>query len=252
MFNLFTLLYGDLEIRLSHLDKETRAYILRNIQKDQEKGLGASKNEFEHVNRGNYKNFIISSYNKDVGRHNWVYVFKQVFAPLTENDVKDFLDMFAEFNIVTSHIKQGAFGAEQQTRILDYVLKSMDIIKKINQTYLTLIEKGLYVVETLGPTRLQFLFSLSNLTDKDSLTPIFVKTTNAQRVAEQLLRERSISIDLEDTQFIESRFSITYREFMAIIARLLMQLPIEAKKTGLRVTIESFRGSSVNLNITKI
>ena len=252
LFNLFTLLYGDREARLSHLDKTTKQYILQNIRKDQEKGLGVSKNEFEQVNRGNYKNFMISSYDRGVGRHNWIHVFRQVFSPLTENDLKDFLDTFAEFNIATSHVKQSALGAEQQTRIMNYILRAIDITKKINQTYVALIEKYLYVVETHGPTLFQLFFSLNNLEDKDSLTPILVKPTNANRIADQLLRQSSVSIDLEDTQFIESYFSISYREFMAILARTIMQLPIEAKKTGLRVTIAGSRGSVVALNITKM
>jgi hypothetical protein len=252
LFNLFTLLYGDREARLSRLDKTTRDYILQNIQKDQEKGLNVSKNEFEQVNRGNYKNFMIGSYNKDIGRDNWMNSFRQVFAPLTENDVKDFLDLLADVNIATSHVKKGAFGAEQQTLILNYVLRSIDITKRINYTYRTIIEKYLHVLETHGATRFQLYFSLCNLQDKDSLTPIFVKASNASRIADQLVRQGSVSVDLEDTQFIESFFGIGYREFIAMVARLVSQMPIEAKKTGLRVTITNAKGSVITLNATKM
>jgi len=250
LFNVFTLLFGEQEARLSRLDKATREYILQNAKKDQVKGLGSSKNEFEQVNRGNYKNFMISSYDREVGRRNWTQVFKQVFAPLAENDIKNFLDMLAEFNIATSHVKQGAFGAEQQTRIFNYVLKSIDAVRKMNDAYRRLVETGLHVVEEPIEQR-KFYFSLLDLEDKDSLTPAFAKDTNAKRIVAQLLSQDQLAIDLEDSQFIESLFSIAYREFMTILARLIIQTPMEAKKTGIRVEIVNSRGCIVMLSVSK-
>jgi hypothetical protein len=250
LFNVFTLLYGDRDARLDRVDTMTKHEILQNIQKDQAKGMGLSKNEFEQLNRGNYKNFMISFYNKDVGRRNWTQVFKQVFAPLTENDIRDFLDIFADFNIATSHAKYGALGAEQQTRIFNYVLKALDIVKRMNQTYTTLVEKGLFVLEGQYGAGTKLFFSLGNFEDKDALTPIFVKGTTAQRVGEQMLRQGRMSLDLEDAQFLASYFSIGYREFMGILARSVTQSPKDAKKTGIRVRVESSRGSSITLKIT--
>ena len=251
LFNVFTLLYGEREARLGRLDKTTREYIIQNISKDKERGLGLAKNEFEQVNRGNYKNFIIGCYDKEVGRRNWMQIFERVFAPLNESEIKSFLDMLAEFNITSSHVKEGAFGAEQQTRIFNYVLRSIDVVRKMNEAYLTLIEKGLYFVETQSGTH-PLLFSLNELKDKDCLSPIFVKRSNADRIVEQLSRQPSISVDLEDTQFIESYFSVAYREFMATLARLVIQTPMEAKKTGIRLEIENSQGSKVSIRITKM
>jgi hypothetical protein len=178
-------------------------------------------------------------------------IFERVFAPLNESEIKSFLDMLAEFNITSSHVKEGAFGAEQQTRIFNYVLRSIDVVRKMNEAYLTLIEKGLYFVETQSGTH-PLLFSLNELKDKDCLSPIFVKRSNADRIVEQLSRQPSISVDLEDTQFIESYFSVAYREFMATLARLVIQTPMEAKKTGIRLEIENSQGSKVSIRITKM
>ena len=91
-----------------------------------------------------------------------------------------------------------------------------------------------------------------NCANQDYLTPVLVKPTNANRIAEQMKREDSLSIDLEDAEYIQSYFSISYREFMTILARTITQLPIEAKRTGLRVTIERSKGSVVTLKITKM
>jgi hypothetical protein len=251
LFNIFTLLYGEREARLSRLDKMTRDYIQQNIQSDHEKGLGLTKNEFEQVNRGNYKNFIIGMFNKDVGVRNWKQVFEHVFAPVSETEIKVFLDMLAEYNIATSHIKEGAFRAEQQTRIFNFVLKSLEMTRKMNETYRLLIEKSLHIVETQGGFH-QLFFSLDNLKDKECLNSISVKNSNAQRVIEQLSRQSRVPIDLEDAEWIESYYSIGYREFMAILARLTIQTPLEAKKTGIRLEIEGFQGSKVFLKVTKM
>jgi len=250
LFNIFTLLYGDREARLGRLDKATREHIQQNMRKDQQKGLGLSKNEFEHVNRGNYKNFLIGSYDKETGRRNWTQVFERVFAPLTESDVKTFLDVLADFNIATSHVKQGAFGAEQQTGIFNYVLRSIDIVKKMNETYRSLIEKGLHIVETPSEPRRLF-FSLATLKDKKDLTPTLVKGTNAKRIVEQMLGQNRLAIDLEDSQYIESYFGIAYRELMTILARLVIQTPMEAKKTHIRVEIADSKGCIVRLQVTR-
>jgi len=255
LYNLFSLLYSDQQNRLENLDKTTREYIKKNIENDQKSGLNVSKNEFEQVNRGNYKNFMISSYDKNVGQRNWKNIFRQVFSHLTEIAIKEFLDTFALFNITTSHQKQSTLGAQQQSRILSYILSAIDITKKINQTYVSLIDNEknyFHILETYAPKRNEYYFSLNNMEDKQYLTPITIKPTKANRIAEQLKRQNSLSIDLESTNYIESLFSISYREFMTILARTIKQLPIEAKKTGLRVTIEVSKGSIVTLNITKM
>jgi hypothetical protein len=203
------------------------------------------------LNRSNYKNFLISSYDKEIGGRNWKEVFLPVFDPLTENDIKIFLDVFASFNIATAHVKQGAFGAGQQTRIFNYVLRSIDVVKKMNDAYQTIIEKGLHIVEVPNEPR-KFFFSLVNLEDKNSLKPSFVRDTNAKRIADQLLSQGQLTVDLEDNQYIESYFSLAYREFVTILARLIIQTPMEAKRTGVRVEVMESKGCIIRLGITRM
>lgn len=251
LFNIFSLLYGDQSNRFNRLDKETKSQIILNSQKEKAKGGIPSKNEFEQLNRGNYKNFVIGSYNKDVGAKNWKQLFKQVFIPINETEVKSFLDAFADFNIATSHSKEDTLEAVQPSNLFNYVLRSIDFVKKMNEAYVKIIEKGLYMVESNLETR-RFFFSLVELEDKNDLAPSFVKKTEARRVVEQLLSSKEFSIDLEDREYIESYFCIEYKVFVTILARLLKQTPKEANRTGIRVEIVSSKGSIVNLRLTKM
>jgi hypothetical protein len=254
LFNVFTLLYGDHEARLRRVDATTKTYILDNVRKDQERDVHPTENEFEQVNRGNYKNFMIGSYRSEIGQRNWAEVFSQVFTSMTENEFRDFLSTFAEVDLATGHDKRSSFGPDQQMRVLGYILRSFNVVKKMNQAYIALLGKCLHIVDTGSAPRFCLLFSFNGLSDKDSLTPIFVKEANAVRIAERLLAEPKgcMSIDLENRRFVESYFSIDYREFMAIIARLVNQSPSEPQKTGLRVRITKSKGSIVTFGIERL
>lgn len=251
LFNILSLLYGDQPNRLNRLDNTTRSYIIENSKKEKANGGIPAKNEFEQANRGNYKNFLIGSYNKNIGVKNWKQVFRHVFAPINETEVKSFLDTFAEFDISTSHVKENTFEATQPSNVFNYLLKAIDIVKKINESYTKILDQGLYMVENQTENR-RFFFSLSGLEDKNDLTPSFVSNKGAKRVVEQLLSAKEISIDLEDGAYIESFFSIDYRVFVTILARLLKQTPKEATQTGIRVEILCSTGSIVNIRSSKM
>lgn len=250
LFHFFELLYGDRDNRLKNLDSSTREYIIQNIRKDQERGFGISQNEFEQVNRGNYKNFIIGSYGSAIGKQNWAHVFRSALSPMSEIELKQFLDVFAELDIATTHFKESAINAEQQSGIHSYVLGVLEITRIINSSYQKIIEKCLYVIETGGQPKFAYYFSFDELKDKDRLLPTFIKQSSADRVCEQLLREKPlVTIDLEDSQAIESRYSISYREFVVIISRLINQTQFQSRQSGLSFKIEKNSGSSLTFLI---
>jgi hypothetical protein len=252
LYNIFRILYGDQQSRVKHLDKGTREYILGNIEKDRTRDLGISRNEFEQLNRGNFKNFMIGAYNKDIGLDNWRNIFQFVFSPMSENDVRDFLDTMADFNIATSHAKKSAFGGEQQARIFNYMSKSIEIIRKMNESYSSLVRKGLYTIEQPFGSTPRIVFSFCNLADGKSLCPINVKPSNAARIGEHFIRQQNISVDLEDSFFIESNYGVDYREFIAILNRIINQNQAEQRKTGLFATILSIKGSIINLKVERV
>jgi len=222
LFNIFTLLYGDRENRLNHLDSTSANYIRENLTKDREKGYSISNNEFEQINRGNYKNFMIGTFDKTTGKQNWERIFKNAFSPMPEIELKYFLDIFAELDLVSTHLKEGSITGAQQNKIYSYVIKSIEIVKKMNSAYQLLVQKGLHSTYTSGQLKHAYYFSFDNFKDKDTLSPIYIKVPDAERITEQIIREKPVLIiDLEDTQAIESRYAITYREFIAMIAILM-------------------------------
>jgi hypothetical protein len=252
LFHVFELLYGDQENRLKNVDSSTRESILQKMKGDQEKGLGILRNEFEQVGRGSLKNFIVGTYGSPTGKQNWEFTFKRALSPLSEIELTRFLDISEQIDAAISQRKDNVANAEQQSRIHSFVLGALEITKRINMAYLLLLEKCLHVIETEGQARFTYYFSFSELKDKDRLSPIFVKPSNAERIAEQLIREKPlVKIDFEDSQTIESRFGIAYREFVTIIARLVKQSPAESKKTGLCVKIARSIGSTFTLFISK-
>ena len=251
LFNIFTLLYGKQENRLSRIDASSRTYILNNITKMQLKGFKVSRNEFEQLNRGNFKNFIIGSFDRNVGKTNWKEVFSHIFYPVSENKLKEFLSTFAEINIIVSHKKLGTISSENQTLILNYVLSSIDFIRKINCAYHNLLEKGFFIEDL--DDHVDFRFSFNNLDDKAKLQPIIVSINNAKRVLDSLKRQGdNYILDLEDRVLIESYYSISYREFYAILSRLLHQTKPEMKQTGLKLEILRINGTSITFSLIRI
>jgi hypothetical protein len=251
LYNVFNLLFGDRENRLRNVDSTTREYILQNIRKDKEKGFGLSGNEFEQLNRGNYKNFMIGSYGSAIGKQNWDSIFKRALSPLSEIELKQFLDIFADIDIAISHFKEGTITAEQQSGIFLFVLRSLDVIRRINAAYLMLLQNCFYVIETGGAPRFAYYFSFDELKNKNRLSPSYVKPSNADRIVEQLVREKPlVTIDLQGSQTIESRYGVAYREFMTIISRLIRQTHGETEKSGLDIKVEKDNGSTITLFVT--
>ena len=101
--------------------------------------------EFAYLNRGNYKNFLISLYDKSIGGYNWKWMFRFVFLPWTESDVRDFLSDFADFDIIVSHKKKGALDTEQQGKILSFLIHSMEFTRSLNQCYVKLLREKISI-----------------------------------------------------------------------------------------------------------
>ena len=250
LYNIFALLYGKRENRLIRIDASSRMYIRNNMEKERSRGFKVARNEFEQLNRGNYKNFMVGSFDRNIGKKNWVNIFSNIFSPLTENEVQKFLSAFAEINTVVSHRKNHALSSENQALLLNYVLTSFDLLKKMNKSYNILLDNGFFVEEK--DNHVEFRFSFNDLEDKNELEPIIVGRNNAKRVIDALKRQRNkYVIDLEARENLEAYFHIAYREFFAILARLLNQSEQEIKQTGLSVKINRSKGSSVTLSLIK-
>ena len=247
LYNIFSILYGKYSNRLNRLDASSREYIIKNISQTRSKGFRVARSELEQLNRGNFKNFVVGSFNKGIGKKNWDQVFSHVFHPFSEKTISEFLSQFADINMIVSHRKKNSISSENQTLILSYILTSFDLIKKMNRAYHTLIQEGFFIEET--EVSKKFRFSYNNLEDIDDLDPIRVTQNNAKRVIATLKRlKNNFKINLEDKITIEAYFHIAYREFYAILARLIRQSKPEIRQSGIMVNIQDIKGSSLTIN----
>ena len=251
IYNIFSILYGKTSNRLNRLDKSSKEYILKNMAETKSRGFNVSRSEFDQLNRGNFKNFVIGLFDTRIGKKNWNEVFSYVFNPLSEKTICEFLSHFAEINIIVSHRKKESINSENQRLILEYVLTAFDLTKKMNKAYHTLYQEGFFIEET--PLSKKFRFSFNNLKDINSLEPIRVTQNTANRVYQTLERlKNNFKIDLEDKNTTETYFHVAYREFYAILARLIGQSKDEIRQSGISVTIQNIKGSSLTIFVKKI
>lgn len=163
-------------------------------------------------------------------------------------DVSDFLNKFADINIRVGHMKEGSITFEQQSRIYDYVRKSIEIVQKLNRAYCYLVETGVYP----GPGKGELFFSFCQLKDRQGLKPIFVDTQTATRLLDRLTSKKYIEISLEDWYHIEQYFSSQYPVFLGVIARLIRQNDEEMLRTLHRIRIQHNNGCVISLSASQV
>ena len=247
LFNLYRLQYGDdLESRMKHVDDSTRSYIYSNLNKQMEKNMPVGQNEFEQVNRGNYKNFMVGMNVGGVGKYNWDHTFSKIFAPWSEIDLNNFLSMQAEFNLDSSHQKEGSLTAEQQSRIYTYVLQSLDFLRRINHAYIELLDCCVASVEEATARRVHYV-SFDGGKDKAQLAPIFVDPKEVGRVFTLLSSKSGLFIDLSDSGFVESYYNLKYPQFIAFLARAIHQSPQDLAKTLESISLPRNQGCEIEL-----
>jgi hypothetical protein len=248
LLNVFRVLYGeDIGSRIKRLDKHSRSYIADNIRKDNERGFSIGRNEFEQLNRSDYKSFIVPD-GEPVARQNWSEVFSHVFSPLSSIDVKDFLDKFAEFNIQVSHSKESSITLEQQARVFDYIQRSQEFIRKLNNAYVNLLRTGLLTGSNPG----EFYFSFNKGHDKMGLKPIFVDKETALRLSKLLADKSSVQVNLEDWDHIEQYYSVSYPVFMAFLARLAQQSPEDLEVTKVKIQLLEPQGPIITFSVHEL
>jgi hypothetical protein len=250
LFNLYRLRFGEaVEGRIAHLDSGTRAYILKNLAGREARNVPVGQNEFEQVNRGNYKNFLVGVFGDAIGKRNWETMFKHVFAPMSETEVRDFLSSFAEFNIDTSHQKEGSLNAEQQSRIYAYILQVIRVSQSLNKAYLALLTRYMHAEPTGGTPRFHYFASFVGNADRSELAPIIIERQKLGRVSTQFESQGLFTVDLADPEYIENLYHIPYPEFVAFLSRILRQTPEEAKQSRMTFTFLNAQGSVVKIGI---
>lgn len=251
LINIFRLRYGeDSRSRIAHLDKESANYIRQNVEKYVSKNLPVGDNEFEQLNRGNYKSFMIGTYNKHEGARNWSNFFSTIFAPWTETELRDFLSVFADFNIETSHLKEGSVSAGQQSRIYSYMVHSIDFVRAMNRSYWRIVSEGVSVMDTHASPRYAHLFDY--FSDTEEKQPVFVTQEEAERISGYMRPDIPIVIDLSDHDFIQTYYKLPYRQCMAFLSRINGHTILHTDGLRYKAVLRPHNGSCVKLTLEKM
>ena len=246
--NIFSLLYGGPEKRIRRIDDKTAEYVRSTKQKH---GY-AETNEFEYLNRGQYKNFIAGT--DPHGESNWREIFQYVYSPWKEATVLDFLDRFAETNVKVSHVVSGAFRAQDSSEMHRYLGDCVTFLASMNTSYERLVSGWYHHERVEGELRNAHYFCLHGFPGyKPALTPIFIP----REKGDQLLREFQSKIgvnpivDLSDSQYVRTIFNCEYRQFLAFLAAVLQLSSSNTGDMPVKVVASKWFGSEAKLEFSK-
>ena len=247
LFNIYAVLYGDFNHRIKWLDRDSKKYILANIRKERSKGFSVSRNEFQQLNRAQYRNLMTGVNGSPVGRRNWNHIFSTVFAQWSEKDLDSYLDMFAEINIKVSHLKDDSIGPSEQDYVYNFMQKSMRFMMNINQAYLKLLSGDCF---RFGPPNAYL--SLSEFKDFETLTPVMLDKEDAELMHEAFLGKDKLKIPLDDQEYVEGFMGLSYRKIYALLALLLNQTEQQLRKTKSKLEILKSKGCDIYLRLAKL
>jgi hypothetical protein len=83
------------------------------------------------------------------------------------------------------------------------------------------------------------------------LTPCEVKVEDVQKL-EDKIENKTISIPLDDQEYITEYFGIEYRNFIALIAVLAGQTEEDMKGTKKKLVIEDKNNSNISIAVSSI
>ncbi len=228
--NFMNLLYGDSKNMLKQIKDDS---IRKYIETDPRIYEGISFNEFENLNRGQYKKLFMECPNLKKA------IFEHVLGSTYKNDFKAFFEAFCDYNIITAHLKMDSLQPQDQSRIHDYIIHSTEFIKKINNAYLNIFDQYFYIGDETS-TEIKIYFSLRGIKAKEiskeefklegkilkditDIKPVRINQSEIDRVVTILRNIKNGDIyhlDLENYFLIERLFTIEYRCFISVLAYL--------------------------------
>jgi hypothetical protein len=243
-FNIFSLLYGGPQRRANRLDTNSARY----VQSNREKNQYADTNEFESLNRGQYKTFIVGP--DPHGRSNWKEIFEPAFDPWGEEKVKEFLERFASINTKTSHGVTEAFPADNASEMHRYFLDCVTFLGCMNLTYQRLTTCHYFNPNGTQPQEAHY-FSLYEFADKDGLTPIFISEEKLSQLVGEFESKVGVNpfVDLSDWQYIKTVFNCDYRQFMAFLSTVWNVSQTNKKDLPVKVAVTTWFGSEGRMEL---
>ena len=236
LYNYFTVLYGDFNERLKRLDKTSRNYIRKNIKNDKKNGFSVSKNEFQQLNRAQYKNIFTGIHGCSEGRRNWNRIFSVVFKQWTESSLDKYLDDLANFNVRISHLKDDSITRTEQSYVYGFIQKSIQFLMDINKSYLLLLENE--CIKSNGDV----YFSLYKFNDIDELTSIKINKCDIESFKEVVTGKSQLRIPLDDQEYLQGITGLSYRKVYAILSIIKNKTKNKDDKINLKINILNILG----------
>jgi hypothetical protein len=246
LYDTFTILYGDIELRMKFLDSDSRKYILKNIQQETSKGFSVPANEFQQLNRGQYRNMMTGMQGSPEGRRNWNCIFSTIFKG-SEHELDSYLATFADFNTKVAHMKEDSIGAPEQDYVYNYMQRSMRFMMDINNAYLKLLKTDSYRFTNQTDSR----FSLVNFKDQETLTPIELAKVEVERFTEAFEGKDQLKVPLDDQEYMEGVVGLKYRKIYALLALLIAGREDQVKSTKLNLKVLRTQGCELKVRLVK-
>ncbi|MGA2308403.1 MAG: ATP-binding protein [Candidatus Bathyarchaeia archaeon] len=246
LYNVFTILYGSFENRMRFLDADSRKYIAKNIEQETSKGFSVSRNEFQQLNRGQYRNLMTGMHGSPEGRHNWNCLFTSIFKG-SEQELDSYLATFADFNIRVAHMKEDSIGAPEQDYVYSFLQKSMRFMMDMNNAYLRLLKPDCFRFASPSDS----LFSFGNFKDRETLTPIELTKMEVERFIEAFEGKDQLKFPLDDQEYMEGIVGLEYRKIYALLALLMAGTEDQVKATKLNLRVLSTQGCELKVRLAK-
>jgi hypothetical protein len=241
LFDSFTLLYGTREERMKWLDGNCKQYIFDRLKDEKEHGITTTANEFNFLNRGQYKLLMTSANGaSEIGKRNWNAIFEDIFYQWSEIDLFSYLDAFAESNIASSHNVFEKFGTDQPSAVFEAIIKTEKFLSSINRSYLRMLDSSHFEVDEnthLGR------FSFAKFSDKNTTQPIPINEEDLAGLA-KTYGNKYFKVNLDEQNYVRGVFGLGYRESYALIG-WMKQTGEMRKESPLKLTLSSSRGPEV-------
>ena len=207
VYNVFTLLYGDLRSRLEHIDSSAKAKIVE-IRGSTFSEYGKTTNEFSVLPLHTIIESITEGPSHE-SRKNWEHIFTHVFGPLSSREIRTHVQ---KLETKEPDGSEDTSDGKLSLDVREQILFAAEVLKRVNSSYISLLTKGLSLL-TQGGTLVVNL-SFDGMRDKSAIKGIPIVPSIAGKLESNL---ESGPLNLDNSDFIQEYFGVPYRDFFAFL-----------------------------------
>jgi hypothetical protein len=242
LFNMFTILYGDYENRIKLLDRESRDNICEKVQGEGGLSFSLTRNEFQRLNRFNFKNIMTGIDGSIEGRRNWKCIFSSVFVTWSERTLHDYLITISSINANLTHSLDDSSTIEEKNYVCNFMKQSTTFIRSINRMYSKIITDD-YFKQVAD----QVTFSLCPSIRDDFTQPIKITQDDIKRVEDVFESKNRIRGNFDDQEYMEGFFGLNYRKIYASLALIYRGLSHKGEGVNYRLQMLASKGPEIRM-----